>query len=329
MKRVRIVKGVQINPDKIDHANRLITTQLMMVNDADTQGDRISAPEITKALDSYMLTIPRVVGRQHKQMTSSYPVDMHQDDEGNLHVTTKVVDDADWADIQTEKITGKSWAGWADSEPAGDGTNWLSNILMDEYSYVDYPAVQTANFKSEDGEDEEESLVKQLAAGAHSWRRREQGSKGGDGMSFVDKVKSVLMKLNILEPINKSDTSADNEGREIKQGGTLDMSEEQIKELLGEFKTAIVAEFDERFKALGNEAVEPDDAGVGDGEAIELSNQITELHDELGKLGDAFAKSISELTEVIKTLPLASGKQNFDGSSEDEETEFEPAGCTR
>jgi len=148
-------------------------------------------------------------------------------------------------------------------------------------------------------------------------------------MSFVDKVKSVLMKLNILEPINKSDTSADNEGREIKQGGTLDMSEEQIKELLGEFKTAIVAEFDERFKALGNEAVEPDDAGVGDGEAIELSNQITELHDELGKLGDAFAKSISELTEVIKTLPLASGKQNFDGGGEDEESEFKPARHTR
>lgn len=328
MKRVRIVKGVQINPDKIDHANRLITTQLMMVNDADTQGDRISAPEITKAFDSYMLTIPRVVGRQHKQRTVNFPEAMYQDDEGNLHVTTKVLDDADWADIQTGKITGKSWAGWADSEPAGDGTRWLSNIEMDEYSLVDYPAVQTANFKSEDGEDEEESLVKQLRADGSGWRRRVLGSKGGDGMSFIDKVKSALVKLNILEPINKSDTSAD-EGRENNKGGSLDMTEEQIKELLGEFKTEIVAEFEERFKALGNEAEEPDDAGVGEGEAIELSNQITELHDELGKLGDAFAKSISELTEVIKALPLASGKQNYDGGGEDEEPEFKPARCGR
>jgi len=328
MERRRIVKSVEINPAKIDYENRLITTQLMQVDEPDSQGDRTSAAEITKALDSYTLTFPRAVGRQHKQLTNNVPWQMWQGEDGGLYVTTKVNDDADWADVKQGKITGKSWAGYAYSKPAGDGTNWLVDIEMDEYSLVDFPAVQTANFKSDDGEDEDGSLVQQLRAGKHNWRRRELGvAKGDKQMTLRDKILTGLVKLGVIEPI----TSADNEGREEKQGGSLDMTEEQIKELLAEFKAELSAELDEKFKALGNEAEDVDGAGVGAADAEELGNRIDELHDELGKLteqGDGVAKALAELTEIVKELPLASGKQNYDGG-EGTEHEYKPARCSR
>lgn len=169
---VRLHETREFAAGAIDIEHRTVTTCAMVPYSMNLNGWRILPEEIEAALDFYM-AYSQAVGRDHKEITNSFPIRAWIDGSGAAWTKKVVADEQDWQNITSGVYRGTSWGGQAmlvviPEElaaqlyiPPGD---WLFDIEWWEDSYVNEPAVQEATFyNAAEGGD---SLVSQLVGGA-------------------------------------------------------------------------------------------------------------------------------------------------------------------
>jgi rubrerythrin len=115
-------KSVYVPIKKVNEVLRWVTGVVLEPNTVDLQGDVISAEDIRKAMEGYMLK-SQAVGRQHKEVAKAAvvecylaPCDFMLDGrelvrKGSWVLSTKIFDEGIWKDVQSGAITGYSIGG--------------------------------------------------------------------------------------------------------------------------------------------------------------------------------------------------------------------------
>lgn len=314
-RRVAVKQTTQFASGKVNIEKRQVTTNAMVPFSANLNGYRILPDEIDAAMDSYMGDY-QLVGRNHTEVTNSYPIRAWTDFDGSAWVTTQVEDEQDWIDIANGVFKGTSWAGTAyavDIPPelaatlgVPDGT-WLFDISWIENSFVTEPAVPEAVFNAADGmPDEPQSLVADVIAGKVKPRVTSRKPRRNALQLLQGLIKQTLQSLISTAP----------------NGGDIVLSEDTEMGMTPEE----IARFDELAQKLDTltasvgELVEARDAARA---ALESATELAEVMPTetpevvtLEQMNEGIASALKPLADelaALKAQPAPSAKLASDG----------------
>lgn len=327
-RQVRFTMNSAPEPAKIDVPRRQVTTQVMTAMSENRNGYRMLPFVIAEALDSFMSDW-QLIGRDHMELTNSYPLRVWQDGEGHGWITRKVVDDLDWERVLNGYYQGTSWAGTAmavqiDTMAAAElGREfalkvepgaYLFDVTYIEDSYVKDPAVHEAVFNSaeEAAEDEPDWLIRQALEGRVQPRVKRPEGMLQRAIASVQGVLTTLMNLNINLAADGGDHNPEED----------EMTEEQVNALIAAALTeqaGTIETLTQQVTDLTAQVTALNSADVTVLEAAEVEVQQSLTEERVAEITSAaLATALGPVTELLQKIvdqPALSAALESDGGT--------------